>query len=625
MITNTTDKSYLVKRALSLYLKGQKVYILNQFAFINQLIHVPPSHQLNYQTRGELIFCESFPFISSDQHSVANVELDDIVCSISADICDQIPHADPRWAQITSDDAEDEHSNSGDETNYVIILNQLEDKLITHRTFIELLQNCGAWQALTSLTTTTSILPSKLILLENTEKLIVSLKLRKLHANYDKILKVVISQVLAKRKSDYKNLIDRSHLTPEDLFYQRITQIDDLFWELICFEESQMTTERMNLEENLNIVLSITDMMTSVFAEVCLYRQTNGSIYQSALYADCDYVLWSSVEHVSGVRDVWLKQFDLLIKCTRSVMPDTNCNSIITQSIVDLSDIILDSYVCQLAYLTCSSDKHSALKAAFESNRNKCLMPLLHIKQFEQAASLAEKYEDFDILIKICEELNNHEQLQQYVHKFADKGFSEYLFDWYLKEGKQGKMLSTVSNNYKLTNFLENHETLNWLHQIHLGQFSEASFTLKKLAKLEMMNPARKKTLLSIGKLSSIASGNLNFTDFDEQIKFLNYQNSLSDDLLRKHNLERKALKVLSPEQLVDILTSGVARPNEDMENFRKALEINEIIEKQYSLELYRHVNSLIWRRAFEKDKYVLTIHFLFVLFTCLLIYVLIN
>ena len=117
----------------------------------------------------------------------------------------------------------------------------------------------------------------------------------------------------------------------------------------------------------------------------------------------------------------------------------------------------------------------------------------------------------------------------------------------------------------------------------------------------------------------------MNFTDFDEQIKFLNYQNSLSDDLLRKHNLERKALKVLSPEQLVDILTSGVARPNEDMENFRKALEINEIIEKQYSLELYRHVNSLIWRRAFEKDKYVLTIHFLFVLFTCLLIYVLIN
>lgn len=542
-----------------------------------------------------------FPFIGGGGQC-SPIELDDAVCTVSAEICDQIPHSDPRWAQLTSDELEPNGANGND--SYVIIANQLEDKLITHRTFVELLQTSGAWQSMTSLTTSTTILPSKFILLEHTEKLIVSLQLRKLHAHFEKILNTAIKNVLEKRDSKHSNLLERSHLTYQDLFYQEVTKIDQVFWQLVALEEQQLNAERSNVEDNLGLVLSVTDIVTSVFSEVCLYRQTNGRMYESAMLTDCDYVLWSSIEHVAGVRDAWLKQFDLLIKCTRTTnAADANRNAIIAQKIVDLANIILDSYVCQLAYLTPASEKHSIVQREFQSNRCKCLMPLLHLKQFERAASLAEKYEDFEILIKICEELNNQEQLQKYVQQFSDKGFSEFLFDWYLKSGKQGKMLSTVSNNCRLTDFLSNHESLNWLHQIHLGQFDEASSTLKKLAALEEMNPTRKKTLLSIGKLSALATGAHNYADIDEQIKFLNYQSGLSETLLRKHGLDRKTLKVLSPEQLVDILTSGVEGPNEDEENFRKALEISEIIEKRYSLELYRQVVVKIWQRAFEKDE----------------------
>ena len=42
-------------------------------------------------------------------------------------------------------------------------------------------------------------------------------------------------------------------------------------------------------------------------------------------------------------------------------------------------------------------------------------------EQFDRAASLAEKYYDFDILIRICEATDNQDRLQRYITQFADR------------------------------------------------------------------------------------------------------------------------------------------------------------------------------------------------------------
>jgi nuclear pore complex protein Nup133 len=42
-------------------------------------------------------------------------------------------------------------------------------------------------------------------------------------------------------------------------------------------------------------------------------------------------------------------------------------------------------------------------------------------KQYERAGSLAEKYCDFEMLIRICEETGNQERIQRYQQQFADK------------------------------------------------------------------------------------------------------------------------------------------------------------------------------------------------------------
>ena len=126
--------------------------------------------------------------------------------------------------------------------NYVIIANQLEDKLATHRALVSLLQAAGAWSALGSLTTAASapgqlqLLPTKLLLLEHAEKLVVALSLRRAHLKYGGILEAAIALVLAGRRRRAKEEggrgggssststsfldDDQSHLTAQDLFYR---------------------------------------------------------------------------------------------------------------------------------------------------------------------------------------------------------------------------------------------------------------------------------------------------------------------------------------------------------------------------------------------------------------------
>ncbi|XP_046910834.2 nuclear pore complex protein Nup133 [Dermatophagoides farinae] len=592
--SNQTDKLSLLKRALQFFMKDDK-------------------------TRAELLVHETFPFIRTElaaeiKQPINTTELDATVCALSTNICDQIPHADPRWSTFIDNencfDLQQPNQKQQEPPGSVIIGTQLEEKILTHNSFIELQKRTGIWDSLTSLTTFKSILPTKLILCEHSEKLLVCMALWKLHPHYGTILVNAIKKVLDKRKGTgvLKGFDSHSHLTNQDLFYREVTKVDELFWQLVEIEETQFQTGHTYDEQ---LIISITDIMTSVFAEVCRYRQINGVIYQSAVVADCDYVPWSSEQRISGVRDVWIKQFDLLIRCFRV---DARCHMIgdeerwifVGQKLADLADIILDSFVCQLGYLNPTNEKFATLRRAFEMIRYKCLEPLLRIKQYDRVAELAEKYEDFDILIKICEALDNQEQLKHYSQRFAEKGFAEYLFEWYLKEGKQGKMLSssTTANNQKLDAFLSNHDSLKWLHQLHSHRYKEASSTLKKLGLFEENCVARRKTMLSIGKLALIASGDTNYTDFDDQLCFLQYQSDLSDSLLQKNGLDRKTMSVFPPKQLVDILISGVEGPNEELKNFQKALEIAEIVERRYSIDLHRQILFKIWQKAFEKDEW---------------------
>ncbi|XP_062594592.1 nuclear pore complex protein Nup133-like [Saccostrea cucullata] len=119
-------------------------------------------------------------------------------------------------------------------------------------------------------------------------------------------------------------------------------------------------------------------------------------------------------------------------------------------------------------------------------------------KQYELAASLAEKYCDFEILIQLCELSHNTDRIEKYLHQFSDKGFANLLYTWYMKEGKRGKLLALpISQQRELGRFLQKEDikSLSWLHNIQTNNFSKAHTTLLELGKMEQGSLAKKKVL----------------------------------------------------------------------------------------------------------------------------------
>ncbi|CAG2175351.1 unnamed protein product, partial [Oppiella nova] len=549
-ILQTDDKLKALKKAFVLFSKGDRA-------------------------RSQYLVKELFPPITT---AVESDRLDDSVVALSADLCDQIPHSDPRWAESGSQNQYSIESL----TASVIIANQIDEKLKSHRILIEFLKTCNLWERLSSVTVKGSTtVQTKLMLSEHIEKLIACLTLRRLHNEYNNILETAIKIVLSQRNDTLQ-----TRLTPQDIFYRQTTRVEELITALIEYESQQIDSNAGSSRDLLNCLLSV---------KVCHFRQTQGSLYEWSALSKCEYIPWTSTVGVNGMRTSLVKQFEFLVNYgiestnTSAVEDDIQLKGAICQKMVDLSDIILDGFVCQLKSID-NTNRYQTVERNFESCRAKCIEPLMRVKQYDRAAALAEKYDHFDALIEICEQLNDSERLRRYIADFANKGFAEYLFKWYLKEGKQGKMLTMSASLHTLTNFLKNHQQLNWLHQIHLDQFPEASHTLRELAQHEQNYLSRKKTLLSLSKLSALAAGLPPPSDIDSELELILYQENLSPEIMAKSNLDFNSMRVLSPREMIELYMSETDTEM-DAINLKKALDLTEyIVDSTESREIVTNI-----------------------------------
>ena len=94
--------------------------------------------------------------------------------------------------------------------------------------------------------------------------------------------------------------------------------------------------------------------------------------------------------------------------------------------------------------------------------------------QYHHAIELGEKYEDFHILVQLCELLEDKAKLHEYMTRFAAQGFSDFLFKQYLDEGKLRKLLS-FSEDFprELAVFLKPHNSLSWLHHTATKEYGK--------------------------------------------------------------------------------------------------------------------------------------------------------
>ncbi|XP_020024420.1 nuclear pore complex protein Nup133 isoform X3 [Castor canadensis] len=483
---------------------------------------------------------------SSHSDLDSDSELDRAVTQISVDLVDDYPASDPRWAESVPEEA------PGLSNTSLIILHQLEDKMKAHCLLVDFLHKVGLFGRLGTSPVRGTPMATRLLLCEHAEKLSAAIALKNHHSRLPDLVNTAILIALNKRECEIP-----ASLTPADVFFREVSQVDSICECLLEHEEQTLRDMALDSIEWAEVAITVNTVLKDMLQAASYYRQNRNSMYrrEEPLGREPEYIPWTATSGPAGIRTAIMHQHGIILK-TVYPQADSNLRNVITEQLVALIDCFLDGYVSQLKSLDKSSDqeRYSNLEAEYLQKRSDLLSPLLTLGQYPWAASLAEKYCDFDILVQMCEQTDNQARLQRYMTQFAD----------------------------------------------------QAHVTLLGLANTETRYFAKKKTLLGLSKLAALASDlsedvlQEKIEVMAEQERFLLHQETLPEQLLAEKQLSLSAMPVLTAPRLISLYICEENRRASEYD-FKKALDLLEYIDEEEDV----NINDLkleILCRALQRD-----------------------
>ncbi|KAM7419851.1 hypothetical protein PAMA_016790 [Pampus argenteus] len=543
---------------------------------------------------------ELFP---ADGDGDEGAELDAVVTRINLDLVDDYPASDPRWAESVPDES------AGFPLTSLIILHQLEDKMKAHGCFMDFLLQVGLLDRLGHVTVRSSPMATRLLLCEHAEKLQAAMVLKNHHTKHGELVNRAIGVALQR-----SNAAMPASLTPADVFFREVSQISSVFDCLLEEEERSLKENPVDSVQWAEVVLTVNNIIKDMLQAAGQYRETKASMYRASesAAAEPEYIPWTASGGIGGIRTVISRQHDIIL---RSVYPhaDSELRSALCEQLVALLDIYLGGYVAQLTSLQqqrppgAQQERYNSLEMEYSQRRSELLTPLLELGQYQWVAALAEKYCDFDILVQMCEQTDNQSRLQHYTTKFADQNFADFLFRWYMEKGKRGKLLSQpAAQHQQLAGFLQAHQHLSWLHQVHVHDYQSAHRTLYSQANMETRYFVKKKTLLALSKLTALASNlpedelNKQVEDIVEQERFLLHQETLPRQLLEEKQQNPDTMPLLSAHNLIQLYICDDNRGAKEYD-FKKALDLLEYIDEEDAVDI-DSLKCEIFGRALRRD-----------------------
>lgn len=223
---------------------------------------------------------------------------------------------------------------------------------------------------------------------------------------------------------------------------------------------------------------------------------------------------------------------------------------------VELVDFLLDGRKAYLDSLA-DTEKYTVLLQQYEAQRNDLIQPLVDDGQYELATKLAEKYLDFQILLQICDRTENQPRLDEYIAKYAALNFSQFAINWHLKQNKRGDLFERFKHQQAdLSRFLMDHPSLAWVQAVFNGDLDKAGRVLFDLATSETELIDRKKTMLSLAKLVSLAADDdmrAQIENINGELRLIDFQKQLPAHLLRAFGYDETDQKVLRAEEIVNV------------------------------------------------------------------------
>jgi nuclear pore complex protein Nup133 len=324
---------------------------------------------------------------------------DRVVLTIAQDLSEDVPAADPRWEVDTLS----RHS-LGSSTSLQII-QQLREKSVALNHFIEFLHATDLWGKLGELDgKSTSHLLSDI-----SEKIVASIALKCLHNSHTRIVDEAIDLVLKDNQiSVYGNL------TNQDLFYTKITKIQETFKKFVEMIENYVNLE-YKTQHIQNAIIEINTIVLNVLQEVMKFRESKEQLFKlpEEKRDEFEYLPWTA----GIMKDTLLQLIALTLKHGIKSTGEPEYKFKHYQHMTELIDFVLDGRRKYLQSVK-NQEKFNVLQHQYESQRFDLIFPLIDDDQFELAAKLAEKYLDFQTLVIICDRTNNQARLDEYIERF---------------------------------------------------------------------------------------------------------------------------------------------------------------------------------------------------------------
>ncbi|KAI8915818.1 Non-repetitive/WGA-negative nucleoporin C-terminal-domain-containing protein [Gorgonomyces haynaldii] len=207
----------------------------------------------------------------------------------------------------------------------------------------------------------------------------------------------------------------------------------------------------------------------------------------------------------------------------------------------DVCDFLLGAYFAILGQDTLDPRLQGPLNemlSKFPALKERVVKALLEFVGIEDAFFVAEKYQDFETLVKLTLQVEDRDKrIDLYIHNYG-KAFSKALYTHYMGRKEFQKLLVQGDRNDDLVDdFLKSSSLhhLSWIHDIKRHQFESASHALLQVATNEE-KLQRQKLGFSLAKLAHIAaypsSSEHDLERYQEEQQYIATQQAFVDVLL---------------------------------------------------------------------------------------------
>lgn len=339
-----------------------------------------------------------------------------------------------------------------------------------------------------ALTEKGNVRSTSFLLSDVNEKIVAAIALKCQHQAHARVIDEAIEMML----NDSNNLAN-GNLTNQDVFYTKITKIQEIFKKFAEIIDGNVQQELPNHQVQ-NSIIEVNTIVLQTLQEVMKFREKNIGLYKPLNPELFEYLPWTAASDAGGLRDAILQLIQLTLRHGIRLNGESEYRIKHYQQMTELIDFVLDGRRNYLASIRSNQEKLNVLQHQYESQRFDLIYPLVEDEQYELAAKLAEKYFDFQTLVIICDRTENQSRLDEYIERFKELNFSQFAISWHMKQNKQGDLFERFRNNQlELAKFLNNHPSLAWIQLLFNGEMGKASNVLYELAQNEVELVARKR------------------------------------------------------------------------------------------------------------------------------------